>query len=88
MCYFNFYLLFVTTYTTIQACSSASKSEIVVPLIFEKNESKSVLGVLDVDSEFLNNFDSIDEIYLNKICDLLVENYEKFNWTIKQKFGT
>ncbi|RNA15971.1 diguanylate cyclase [Brachionus plicatilis] len=39
------------------ACSSLSRSEIVVP-IFGKD---GVIGVLDVDSEFLDNFDSIDQ---------------------------
>jgi L-methionine (R)-S-oxide reductase len=45
------------------ACSSLSKSEIVVPLI--KNEV--VVGVLDVDSELLNLFDEIDKKYLEEI---------------------
>lgn len=39
------------------ACSSASKSEIVVP-IFDKNGE--VFGVLDVDSDKLNDFSEID----------------------------
>lgn len=46
------------------ACSSISKSEIVVP-IFKNNE---IIGVLDVDSEKINNFDSIDQKYLEQIC--------------------
>ena len=45
------------------ACSSLSKSEIVVPLIW-KNK---VVGVLDVDSENLNHFDTTDKKYLEKI---------------------
>ena len=45
------------------ACSSESKSEIVVPLITEK----IVTGVLDVDSDRLNDFDEIDAIYLEEI---------------------
>ena len=49
------------------ACSSASKSEIVVPLIKEGN----VWGVLDADSEFLNHFDATDKQYLEKIIALL-----------------
>jgi L-methionine (R)-S-oxide reductase len=51
------------------ACSSASKSEIVVPVF---NHQKEVLRVLDVDSDQLNSFDSIDKIYLEKICSMLV----------------
>ncbi|MFY0599388.1 MAG: GAF domain-containing protein [Cyclobacteriaceae bacterium] len=42
------------------ACSSDSKSEIVVPVI--KNEE--VIGVLDVDSDQLDQFDEIDREYL------------------------
>ena len=49
------------------ACSSASKSEIVLPL-FVNGE---VVGVLDVDSEYLNYFDVIDQQYLEKVIALL-----------------
>ena len=50
------------------ACSSQSKSEIVVPLVHECQ----VIGVLDVDSDQLSSFDGIDTIYLNQICEWLV----------------
>lgn len=50
------------------ACSSLSRSEIVVPLI----ASNSVIGVLDVDSKDLATFDEIDARYLNEICTWLV----------------
>jgi len=49
------------------ACSSLSKSEIVVPL-FHNNQ---VVGVLDVDSERLDQFSSIDQEYLEKIVTLI-----------------
>ncbi|MFN5705932.1 MAG: GAF domain-containing protein [bacterium] len=49
------------------ACSSLSKSEIVVP-IFKNNE---VWAVLDVDSEFLNHFDTSDAKYLEEIVAML-----------------
>jgi GAF domain-containing protein len=49
------------------ACSSISKSEIVVP-IFKNGQ---VVGVLDVDSENLNTFDANDAHYLNQICQWL-----------------
>lgn len=52
------------------ACSSASKSEIVVP-VFKNNQ---VVAVLDVDSDVLNDFDEIDEKYLNEVC-ACVGNY-------------
>lgn len=45
------------------ACSSLSKSEIVVPLL--KNDQ--VVGVLDVDSEQLDSFDEADEAALTKL---------------------
>lgn len=49
-------------------CSTQSKSEIVVPLVKECQ----VVGVLDVDSDTLGNFDGVDSIYLNQICEWLV----------------
>lgn len=47
------------------ACSSASRSEIVIPIIREG----VVLGVLDVDSEHLDHFDEVDSLYLQQIVD-------------------
>lgn len=49
------------------ACSSASKSEIVVP-IFKNDE---VVAVLDVDSDSYSYFDETDSIYLGKIGSLV-----------------
>jgi len=49
------------------ACSSASKSEIVVP-VFDKG---NIVGVLDVDSAHLPDFDEIDQLYLEKIVGLI-----------------
>ena len=49
------------------ACSSASRSEIVLPVF----DQKKVAGVLDVDSEYLSHFDEIDATYLKKIINLL-----------------
>ncbi len=49
------------------ACASASKSEIVLPLY----QGENIIGVLDVDSEYLSHFNEIDSIYLNKIINLL-----------------
>ena len=49
------------------ACSSLSKSEIVVP-IFHNNE---VIGVLDIDSDKLATFDETDRIYLEKMMETL-----------------
>ena len=49
------------------ACSSLSKSEIVVP-IFQGDE---VIGVLDIDSDQLATFDETDRIYLEKMMEIL-----------------
>jgi len=49
------------------ACSSASKSEIVVP--FWQNEK--ITGVLDIDSDELNQFDETDQLYLEKIVRMI-----------------
>jgi len=52
------------------ACSSASKSEIVIPLI----KNQRVIGVLDVDSAELNSFDDTDGVYLAQIIGLIEFN--------------
>ncbi|MEP7106400.1 MAG: GAF domain-containing protein [Ferruginibacter sp.] len=54
------------------ACSSLSRSEIVVPII----RDNEVLGVLDADSESLNLFDDTDKQSLEEIVNLL--NFRAF----------
>ncbi len=49
------------------ACSSLSKSEIVVPLI----KNGEVIGLLDVDAAELNQFDETDKKYLEQITALI-----------------
>ena len=49
------------------ACSSLSRSEIVVP-IWHDNE---ICGVLDIDSEKLATFDQTDKEWLEKIAELI-----------------
>ena len=49
------------------ACSSASKSEIVVPVI----RNNKVVAVLDIDSNKLNTFDNTDKFWLEKIAAML-----------------
>ena len=53
------------------ACSSLSRSEIVVP-VFSKTDPTLVIAVLDIDSTELNTFDAIDRQHLEAICQLLV----------------
>ena len=51
------------------ACSSLSRSEIVVPLFGTDGE---VVAVLDIDSTELATFDQVDRIHLETICQLMV----------------
>lgn len=55
------------------ACDSASKSEIVIPII----QNKELKGVLDIDSPILSRFDEDDAENLQKIVELIVK-YIKF----------
>lgn len=48
------------------ACSSASNSEIVVPVFRNGN----IIAVLDIDSEHYNTFDEIDRVWLEKIVTI------------------
>lgn len=50
------------------ACSSLSKSEIVIPII----RNNEVVGVLDVDSVAYDDFDETDRTYLEELVDSLV----------------
>jgi L-methionine (R)-S-oxide reductase len=49
------------------ACASASRSEIVLPVFI----GEEIVGVLDVDSEYLSHFDEVDSIYLKKIISII-----------------
>lgn len=50
------------------ACSSLSRSEIVVPIY---NKEREVVGVLDVDSPELNTFDNTDKLFMEQIVDII-----------------
>ena len=50
------------------ACSSQSRSEIVVPVFSKDGE---VVAVLDIDSKELSTFDETDQRYLEGICETL-----------------
>lgn len=49
------------------ACSSDSKSEIVLPV---RSANGELIGVLDIDSSALDTFDAVDQEYLEKVLDL------------------
>ena len=50
------------------ACSSLSRSEIVVPVF---NASNEVVAVLDIDSKELSTFDEVDQYYLERIVQIV-----------------
>lgn len=52
------------------ACDAASNSEIVVPLI----KNGEVIGVLDIDSPNKDRFDEIDQTYLEKFVETLLNH--------------
>ncbi|MDO5571903.1 MAG: GAF domain-containing protein [Bacteroidales bacterium] len=56
------------------ACSSLSKSEIVVPVLKNSN----VIGVLDIDSTELGSFNETDAKYLEEICNIISEQIKNF----------
>lgn len=55
------------------ACSSASKSEIVIPMI----HNGEITMVLDVDSDLLNDFSEIDQQFLEKMMNDLKNEFYK-----------
>lgn len=57
----------VEKFTGHISCNSLSRSEIVVPII----KGEIVLGVLDIDSEFLDQFDETDKNFLEEIISLI-----------------
>ena len=61
------------------SCDSRAMSEIVVPMV----KDGQLLGVLDLDSECVSDYDQLDQEYLEKFVALLVE---KTNWALK-RFG-
>ena len=49
------------------ACSSKSKSEIVVPII----KSQDVIGVIDIDSPIYSRFSNLEKVFLEKVAELI-----------------
>lgn len=54
------------------ACNSASRSEIVVPII----KDSDVVGILDVDSDKLEDFDQTDRQFLENLCQLVSNKWD------------
>lgn len=67
----------------ILACSSASLSEIVVPIVRKlPNGDEQVLAVLDIDSEYEAHFDDVDRLYLEELVRESIE--PSFPWERKK----
>lgn len=49
-------------------CNSASKSEIVLPIM---NKNNDVYMIFDADSDKLNDFDEVDKKYLSEVVELI-----------------
>ena len=64
------------------ACSSLSRSEIVVPLLSPTNQ---VVAVLDIDSRELSTFDDTDKEYLEHICNIITSKCMDISTKCKQK---
>ena len=59
----------VTTYPNYISCDSQAKSEIVVPMV----KNGQLLGVLDLDSSEIDDYDTIDRDYLEQFVEILLE---------------
>ncbi|CXF59831.1 GAF domain-containing protein [Streptococcus pneumoniae] len=59
----------VTTYLNYISCDSLAKSEIVVPMM----KNGQLLGVLDLDSSEIEDYDAMDRDYLEQFVAILLE---------------
>lgn len=59
----------VTKHANYIACDSAAMSEIVVPMV----KDDKLVGVLDLDSRLTDDYDAVDQEYLEKFTAILVE---------------
>ena len=62
----------VTTYPNYISCDSRAKSEIVVPIV----KNGQLLGVLDLDSSEIDDYDTMDRDYLEQFVAILLEKTE------------
>ena len=62
----------VTTYPNYISCDSRAKSEIVVPMV----KNGQLLGVLDLDSSEIDDYDAMDRDYLEQFVAILLEKTE------------
>ena len=64
----------VKTYPNYISCDGSARSEIVLPMV----KDGQLLGVLDIDSSQVNDYDEIDQSYLEEFVAILLKNTE---WT-------
>ena len=62
----------VKTYPNYISCDSSARSEIVLPMV----KNGQVLGVLDLDSSHVDDYDEIDQRYLEEFVTILLEKTE------------
>ena len=62
----------VKTYANYISCDSSARSEIVVPMVKEGR----LLGVLDLDSSLVGDYDELDQKYLEEFVAILLEKIE------------
>ena len=62
----------VKTYPNYISCDSSARSEIVVPMVKEGQ----LLGVLDLDSSLVDDYDELDQKYLEEFVAILLEKTE------------
>ena len=62
----------VKTYPNYISCDSSARSEIVVPMV----KDGQLLGVLDLDSSLVDDYDEMDQKYLEEFVAILLEKTE------------
>ena len=62
----------VKTYPNYISCDSSARSEIVLPIV----KNGKLLGVLDLDSSVLDDYDEIDQKYLEEFVSILLDKTE------------
>ena len=62
----------VKTYSNYISCDSSARSEIVLPMV----KDGQLLGVLDLDSSHVDDYDYIDQRYLEEFVTILLEKTE------------
>ena len=67
----------VKTYPNYISCDSSARSEIVVPMV----KDGQLLGVLDLDSSLVDDYDDLDLKYLEEFVSILLEKTE-WNFSI------